>query len=361
MIRPTRTLTLHFRRDADDADGEDSLRGQLSAVTRVGRDLWLAGDESNAVERLSPTDDGHYGEHRSFALAELLDLPGGAEAEIDIEGLDHEGEWLWIVGSHGLARRKPKPEKKAAKQIERLAEIRSDGNRYLLARVPIVHDAEGRSALAREAGEGDERRTAARLTGGDRGNVLMDALRLDEHLAPFLAIPSKDNGFDVEGLAVRGDRVFLGLRGPVLRGWAVVLELRLRESAPGLLALDPIGDGGHPYRKHFLDLRGLGVRDLATRGDDLLVLAGPTMELDGPAGVYRWRHAFDADEHSLVGRDELPEILAVPYGVGEHDAHDHPEGCTLLSDEELLVVYDSPERERVVGESSVVADVFGIG
>ena len=31
-------------------------------------------------------------------------------------------------------------------------------------------------------------------------------------------IPSNDNGFDVEGLAVSGNRVFLGLRGPVLAG-----------------------------------------------------------------------------------------------------------------------------------------------
>ncbi len=61
---------------------------------------------------------------------------------------------------------------------------------------------------------------------GARGKDLRDLLEDDEHLAPFLAIPGKDNGLDVEGIAVRGDRVLLGLRGPVLRGWALVLELR---------------------------------------------------------------------------------------------------------------------------------------
>lgn len=40
----------------------------------------------------------------------------------------------------------------------------------------------------------------------------------DPHFAPYLAIPGKGNGFDIEGLAVDGQRLFLGLRGPVLLG-----------------------------------------------------------------------------------------------------------------------------------------------
>jgi hypothetical protein len=43
----------------------------------------------------------------------------------------------------------------------------------------------------------------------------------DPHFEGFIrtkVIPGKDNGFDSEGLAVADDRVFIGLRGPVLRG-----------------------------------------------------------------------------------------------------------------------------------------------
>jgi hypothetical protein len=143
----------------------------------------------------------------------------------------------------------------------------------------------------------------------------------------------------------------------------VVLEIRLAEAAPGLLRLDPVDNGGNVYRKHFLDLRGLGVRDLCFHRSDLLVLAGPTMDLDGPAAVYRWPKAGKADRPMLLGRDDLEQVLEIPYGTGEHDACDHPEGITLFAPDggkpdELLVVYDSPDARRLRGKGSVRADVF---
>jgi hypothetical protein len=366
--RPSRTVLLHFA--ADTERGGAGLTGQLSAVVQVHGDLWLASDESNSVERLTRTEAGEYGNHRTFRLADYLDLPDGDASEIDIEGLAADDGYLWITGSHGLKRRKARPGKPAAEQIHRLAELRADGNRYVLARVPLREDADGRMILDTRApdtgknAKGHER-TAARLMGGTSGNLLMDALRLDEHLAPFLAIPSKDNGLDIEGIAVHGERVFLGLRGPVLRGWAVVLEMCLIEAAPGFLRMEPMGKKGALYRKHFLDLRGLGVRDLRLCGDDLLILAGPTMDLDGPAAVYRWRKALDADRAVLLGADDLEEVVTVPYGTGEHSADDHPEGLALLRDDggdpaSLLVVYDSPAASRKRGAHGVQADVFAL-
>ena len=69
---------------------------------------------------------------------------------------------------------------------------------------------------------------AARLAGGRKNDALTRALRDDPHLGPFLSIPSKDNGFDIEGLAAAPNgRLFLGLRGPVLDGWACILEIHV--------------------------------------------------------------------------------------------------------------------------------------
>lgn len=46
--------------------------------------------------------------------------------------------------------------------------------------------------------------------------------------------------------------------------------------------------------------------------------------------------------------------MCLPHGQGR----DHAEGITALSDDELLVVYDSPSDERLEGETGYVADVF---
>ena len=146
--------------------------------------------------------------------------------------------------------------------------------------------------------------TAARLEGNARGNLLTKSLKDDPHIGPFVprfsngklvGIPGKDNGLDVEGLAVSGNRAFLGLRGPVLRGWTVVLELQMADFSSGLFRLEALGPRGVRYRKHFLQLDGLGVRDIAIHDKDLYVLAGPTMDLDGPVFIYRWRNALDQE------------------------------------------------------------------
>jgi hypothetical protein len=205
-------------------------------------------------------------------------------------------------------------------------------------------------------------RTAARVRGGGRNNALTHALRHDEHLAPFLDIPGKDNGFDIEGLAVGRDRVFVGLRGPVLRGWSIVLGLRVEPHPdhPAVLRLRRV-DNGRRYEKHFLDLRGLGVRELCADGDDLLILAGPTMVLDGRAAVFRWRGGAAARGDGIVRREEIAHVLELPYGVGDEGV-EHPEGLALVRRRDgrrgLLVVYDSPHAARLRGEDAVEADFY---
>jgi len=159
----------------------------------------------------------------------------------------------------------------------------------------------------------------------------------------------------VEGLVAFEDRIMVGLRGPVLRGWASILEVRPLDmpAKPGRLTL-----GTPPYRKHFLDLDGLGVRDLCRDGDDVLILAGPTMIIDGPSRVYRWHDALHDEDAEIVGRDRVTLVTELPFGDGD----DHAEGITLLRTEGeptvLLVVYDSPAAVRLAqGAGTLLADV----
>jgi Protein of unknown function (DUF3616) len=329
----------------------------LSAVRTDGRVMWLAGDETATVERLVADDErepAEYADETTFRLADLVELPGeDKDEEADIEGIARSGHFLWAVGSHSLRRKQIKPRHVGTKPLRRLARIEAQPNRQILARIP-VRDVDGLPCPVPEIVDGDQRHRAAVLAG--RGN-LRDLLGDDEHLAPFLSIPGKDNGLDIEGIAVHGERVYLGMRGPVLRGWAFVLELRpyVDPAEPGRLRLRAFDDGA-PYRKHVLALDGLGVRDLCPSGDDLLILAGPTMDLDGPVRIYRWHGACQVTMPEVVRGDILSRELELTYGEGD----DHAEGIGLIGPPEegrLLVVYDSPAPARLTDDGAVIADV----
>ncbi|SDD54909.1 Protein of unknown function [Geodermatophilus telluris] len=332
----------------------------LSAVRSDGPVLWVAGDETATVERLvadDPAAPSRYGDQTGFPLADLVPLPGGTgpgvEEEADIEGLARSGDALWVVGSHSLRRRRIRDEHDGERALRRLARVTGQPRRQLIARVPVV-EVGGLPTLVEDDG------TQCAAAFGARGKDLRDLLADDEHLAPFLPIPGKDNGLDVEGIAVSGDRVYLGLRGPVLRGWALVLELCPEVDAhdPTRLRLRRFPDGRR-YRKHVLRMAGLGVRDLCPQGEDLLVLAGPTMDLDGPVYVYRWHGACSVEEPTVVRGDRLTRELTLPYGDGD----DHPEGIGLLgpaADGLLLVVHDSPAPGRLTADGGVLADVVAL-
>lgn len=364
MNQPLGTIQLELNEPPDGSVRAEDIRKSLSAVIQVGRHLWLGCDETATLERLTHLGNGRWGEHRTFQLADVLDLPGAADDEVDVEGLAWDPPYLWIAGSHGRKRDKPDLENDDLEAaLACLADVDTDDNRYLLARIPLEQD-EASGGLVPRRSCPDPRDpgrtlTAARLKGKGRDSALMRALAKDEHLRRFLRLPGKDNGFDVEGLSAAGGRLFLGLRGPVLRGWAVVLEMRLEEgSRPERLKLARLGPGGRRYRKHFLQLDGLGVREITHVGDDMFVLAGPTMDVRAPATLFRWRGALSAENDSIVPEEKLERLMDLPHDVD--GPGDHPEGvCRFRADgvEGLLVVYDSPARRRQRG-GRVHADVF---
>jgi Protein of unknown function (DUF3616) len=360
MKRPV-PCQLHFEPAHSRSASGTHVRDALSSVLRVGDNLWLAGDECASLERLRRQPDGSFAQHVSFNLGEFLELPAGEDAEVDIEGIAEADHYLWVVGSHSRKRRQPKPEHPdAAKQLRHLAKVESEANRYLLARIPLLPDpATGNYELHRHAPHptrAGHTLRAAQLRGDAATNDLLRLLRRDEHLAPFLPIPGKDNGFDIEGLAAAADgRLFLGLRGPVLRGWAVVLEIRLREDKHGRLRLAKLPGTPNRYHKHFLDLHGMGLRELRLVGPDLYLLAGPTMDLDGTIAVYRWAGATHSHtDHVLHAPKSLKRVFDVPHRPG----HDKAEGMAVLDAHHLLLVFDSPADVRKPTANAVVADVY---
>lgn len=366
-------MLLRFGRDAAD----DGILGQLSAATFAPDGaLWVASDELSdgkvALSRLESRSGTVFADHRLFALDAFITLfAEDGKTEADFEGMDCADGYLWFTGSHSTKRGKPKLKpggNERDKDLERLEAIKTDPNRFLLGRVPLQ---DGLPRREKDEGHNVLALSAARLADGEGGNVLMAHLRSDRHLGAFLRtlhdergrevrpLPGKENGFDVEGLAVLGRRLFLGLRGPVLRGWAAVLQIEPAAADTGLLTLAELGGSGH-YRKHFLDLDGLGVRDLARDGDDLLILAGPTMAQGGTMRLYRLRDAVTLEHDSLTdaSKGRLVPLFDLPHAASGGDQAEGLVRTVWQGYPAVLVVYDQPAPERRPVMGSVFADVF---
>jgi hypothetical protein len=341
--------------------GGEGVAADLSAVAVAPEGhIWVASDELTngrvAISRLEATGTVSYGRATEFALGDFVSLLDPRD-EADIEGMDIAGGCLWFTGSHSLKRLRPKGKDRKT-DVERLATVRTERNRFLLGRIPLVS---GGLAVAGSVTNGNDGTPAARMGSTDDGTFLIRALKADDHLGPMIAqpLPAKENGFDIEGLAVRNGRVFLGLRGPVLRGWAAILEIEPDEHQPGMLSLAEMGKADRLVRKHFVDLAGLGIRDLCWRGDDLLILAGSTLASDGAMRIYRLKDAGDlpADSMSRAGSKSLRCVLDLPIVPGG----DYAEGISLfpwLDQDAVLVVYDAPAAQRLPASGIALADVF---
>lgn len=340
------------------------VQSNLSGAAFTGDWLWVAGDEACGIGRLRHLDPVggetlRFGEVHDFPLADLLDLPGADGEEADLEGMAVADGFLWVVGSHGLKRKNAKLGRDHAENAKRLAKVSLDANRRLLACLPIEPNASGEPCLVRQALDG---RQALRLKGDSKTNLLTRALADDPHFGPYMAIPGKDNGFDIEGLAVDGRRLLLGLRGPVLRGWSALLEIAV-ETHNDHLRLAPLDDSGTLIRKHFLQLDGLGVRDLHFSGDDLYILAGPTMVLNGEIRAYKLpaaRRLLAANNDPVRFDSAIPESVSLPYGRGTNRAEAICDLPPALSGGKAswLVLYDSPGADRKEGEHAVFGDLL---
>ena len=120
---------------------------------------------------------------------------------------------------------------------------------------------------------------------------------------------------------------------------------------------------GTLQRKHFLQLDGLGIRDLHCSGDDLYILAGPTLVLNGDIRLFKWplaRPTIRANREPVRFETALTESVSLPHGHGTNRAEaichlplaiagDQPGG---------LVLYDAPGADRLDGEHTVFGDIL---
>ncbi|MFO0994915.1 MAG: DUF3616 domain-containing protein [Hyphomicrobiales bacterium] len=300
----------HVALDYTGATNVSDVLKNLSGVAASGDFLWTASDEGRTVECLVAQGRG-YKLHKQFKIDALFDkiAPG---KECDLEDMAIEHDRLWLCGSHCEVRLESKDKGKIS------AGIRPRLSRNILGSIGLEKDGSG------PIGDGEV------LAPKGKGS-LRRALRKDIYLDRFLDVPSKENGLDIEGCAMLGTKLLLGLRGPVVDSHAIVLELPAKGNLP---------DTGRKAKRHFLNLGGFGIRGLARHDASLLVLAGPVTAAPGEFHIHRWRP-------STPDRVQNPEIV--------HDfvhSAEKPEGICVLSlngRAGLLIVYDSPGKSRIKG------------
>jgi hypothetical protein len=98
-------------------------------------------------------------------------------------------------------------------------------------------------------------------------------------------------------------------------------------------------------------------------GDDLYILAGPTMVLNGEIRVFKWpaaRPLLAANRDPVRFEAALTESVSLPHGRGTNRAEAICDLPPALSGgkSSWLVLYDAPGADRKEGEHTVFGDLL---
>jgi hypothetical protein len=231
--------------------------------------------------------------------------------EIDAEGVAYENGYVYVSGSHGLAR------KKKTDTFE--------PSRFFVFRFPVNADTDGDSAdRGKPAFALSRKKTADEV---ERSNRLQMLLSKDPVLADYVKLSLSVNGLNIEGLAVADGMMYFGLRAPSIAGEAFIFAA----------SIGCVFDGVDCKPDRYALALGAedGIRDLARFGDSILVLSGPSpSEGTGQAAIWQW--AADSER--------LKRLAGIPGSDGRK-----AEGLMVLPGSDrhklrLLVVYDSEEN-----------------
>jgi len=276
----------------------------LSGLAFVSERFGLLGaDEARQVQVVEMTRPGN-----TLRVVETITLLRSG-SEIDIEAIAADEGCYYIVGSHGAA--------KVSGQHQE--------NRYRIFRLqvdPVTGKPEGPLA--------ESLKTAS----------LAEILRNDPVLGAHFAKPLQRRGVNIEGLAVRHERLYIGFRSPNLEGNALVLEIRAEDAFDGTprpsttLHRLPLGPG-------------LGIRELVAARSSFLLIAGNAGS--EPSAEYPESQDYEKDREFFLfqwdGRSPaVHKIGALPKSSGQAEAmailEESDDGVTVL------ILFDGPSGGR---------------
>ena len=287
----------------------------LSAIVKFRDFLIIGSDEAvragNFIQILRKTADNRYQVHRDILLFKGNKKFG---KEMDIEAIAAAGDSVFVVGSHSAVRPRIKTKSKYWKNQRKLNDgsIKRQKSRDRLYRLKLARD--------------------GKLLEKDHTS-LRRIIENHPMFKTFAGIPGKENGVNIEGLAVRGDWLYVGFRGPMLRGNHVPI-MKLKFDNPG----------DRPQTL-YVDLGGRSIRGMTAVSSGFLIIAGPVGDGPGSYQLYHWdgkdalpgrgRGAGDVGHVNLLG--EIP----VPAGG-------KAEGIAVLEEDgqlyDLIILYDGLEQ-----------------
>ena len=295
-----------------------NISENISSIAIKDNILVVGADEGADLLVFKKKDTLKYTETEQICIP-LKGKKCGAEhkgEEVDIEGIAWGSKYLYVIGSHSKARKKVKSDNSIDQNKKRLETIKIEPSREQVFRLQLN-------------GEGN-------VFGGSKTRKISLRKLFTNHpvLSFFQSIPSKENGIDIEGLAVKEidgkDRLYLGFRGPVLRGnhaMIMVLEFEGGEFKENKLRGNP--------KVHYVNLGGLGIRGMTEVGSGgFLILAGPVGDAQTVDNKSRYKVFFwngEEDDVSGVARKPLCNIPASEEAKAE--------GIELLNKDRSVAEY----------------------
>ena len=252
------------------------------------RTCLLIDDEQQSAQVVTLSD----GEITAGRLIPLIDDRfDGNPVELDGEGVAFADNFFYVIGSHG----RPRHDKDATDQAKEAARVAAG----LAACSKLIR-------LKFNPATGEITHEPA----VPPSSALAKLIAAEALFAPSEGKTLEDGGVTVEGVAVGGQRLFAGFRGPVIENKrAVILSAALGHFFDGKPA---------EVTLHLLPLGpGRGVRDLAAFDKGILILAGPMQDVGGTYSVYWWDGASNSakllvdlpDFFSEKGKQWKPEAL----------------------------------------------------
>lgn len=248
-----------------------------------------------------------------FAIDGTLIRPGqvirlvaeGAPGNPDAEGAAYDNGYFYVTGSHGRSRNHPGQDSTPS---------------YVVFRIPVDP----------RNGEPDFGVSADEVVGVEASQRLRLAIRRGDRIGDFYEKKLKNNGVNIEGIAVKDGRMYLGLRGPSDDGYGFILSVDA----------DAVFSADAPLKARVDRLKlgaSSGIRDLAAVGAGLLVLSGPVNDQQVTPAVHLW----------IPQRGELRRLgqLSIPPRLAEAKA----ETLLVLNDTDgepwrALVMFDGPDN-----------------